>query len=213
MIANRLSKNSSNKEIFNEAVGPYNDALARSGFKEKLKYEPPTDKAKSSKKDKRIRDVIWWNPPYNARVATDVGKLFLNMAERHFPEGSTLRKAFNKNNLKMSYRTGKNMRSHIDSHNKAILKNKTEVVKAPCNCKKDPCPVGGECGTSSVIYRADVKSEESKKESKKEEKTMTYFGQTIRKFKDRYTEHKNSFSTPKKILIRNGKPVQIDEQI
>ena len=33
MIANRPSRNSSNEVIFTEAVGPYNDALARSGLK------------------------------------------------------------------------------------------------------------------------------------------------------------------------------------
>ena len=43
---------------------------------------------------------------------------------------------------------------------------------------------------------------------------MTYFGQTTRPFKERYTEHKYSFSTPKKELTRaEGKTVTIEDQI
>ena len=42
---------------------------------------------------------------------------------------------------------------------------------------------------------------------------MSYTGQTSRCFKERLSEHKNSFSTPQKILNRNGKLVQIEEQI
>ena len=50
----------------------------------------------------------------------------------------------------------------------------------------------GKCGTSSLIYRAHVVTEETNNNSK----TMTYYGQTTRNFKTRFGEHKTSFSTP-----------------
>ena len=109
----------------------------------------------------------------------------------------------------MSYSTGRNVKSFISSHNKSILRNKPEMTKRPCNCRKDPCPVGGDCGISGVTYRADVQSEEPKNVTKE----MFYTGQTSRCFKQRYVEHKNSFSTPQKVLNRNEKEVQIEEQI
>ena len=152
MIEDRLSTNSSNEEIFNAAAGIYQDALDRSGYSHKLTYKPK----KAKKEKRRQRKILWWNPPYNASVSTNVGQMFLAMLDKHFPKGSELHKLFNRNNVKMSYRTGKNVQSYISSHNKAILRDKSEVTKRPCNCKKDPCPVGGDCGISCGTYRADV---------------------------------------------------------
>ena len=67
----------------------------------------------------------------------------------------------------------------------------------------------GKCGTSSLIYRADVVTEETNNNSK----TMTYYGQTTRNFKTRFGEHKTSFSTPKKILNRRGGQATLADQI
>ena len=90
-----------------------------------------------------------------------------------------------------------------------MLSKKSESTQVRCNCRKEPCPVGGDCGISGTTYRASVESEEPRNETK----VMSYFGQTSRRFKQRFTEHKNSFSTPQKILNRNGVQIQINEQI
>ena len=51
----------------------------------------------------------------------------------------------------------------------------------------------GKCGTSSLINRAHVVTEETNNKSK----TITYNGQTTRNLKTRFRENKTSFSRPK----------------
>ena len=61
-----------------------------------------------------------------------------------------------------------------------------------------------------INYSADVRSVETNNNIK----TVTYFGQTTRTFKERYTEQKYSFSTPKKELSRGeGKTATMADQI
>ena len=45
---------------------------------------------------------MWFNPPYNRNVKTNIGYNFLRLVDKHFPKGSTLHKIFNWNNLKVS---------------------------------------------------------------------------------------------------------------
>ena len=131
------------------------------------------------------------------------------MMDRHF-KGTKLEKLFNKKNVKLSYRTGRNFKAHMDSNNKAKLRGKSTVEEKKCNCTKDPCPVQGQCGASNVAYSANVKTEEANNNVD----IKTYFGQTTRSFKERFTEHKYSFSTPKKELPRGeGKIATIEDQI
>ena len=123
MIENRLSANSSNEEIFNEAIPIYSDALKRSGYSHKLTYKPKEPQGNSEKKKKnRGRKVIWFNPPYNKAVSTDVGRKFLSMVDRY--RNTPLGKILNRNYIRISYRTGKNVKRHIDSHNRAKLQKK-----------------------------------------------------------------------------------------
>ena len=56
--------------------------------------------------------------------------------------------------------------------------------------KKLECPLNGECKTSALVYRADVITDENNNEVK-----MTYFGQTLRPFKDRFYEHTQALKT------------------
>ena len=206
MIQDRLSVNSSNEELFNEAATIYNDALERAGYKEKLMYKPRNREHNQGRV--RRRNIIWWNPPYNASVSTNITRIFFAIVNRLFT-GTTLGQLFNKNNLKVSYRTGRNFRAHLDGHNKSKLANRTEEVRR-CNCTREPCPLEGQCGVKNVIYRADVTTEEANNNCT----IKTYFGQTTRPVKDRITEHKYSFSTPRKNLIRRGgKIATIEDQI
>ena len=129
------------------------------------------------------------------------------MIEKHF-KGTALAKLFNRNNLKVSYRTGRNIKSHIDGSNKSKIRGENTDPAVNCNCRGE-CPVQGKCGTSNLIYKADVVTEEANNNSK----TMSYYGQTTRSFKTRFGEHKYSFSTPKKILNRRGGSASLADQI
>ena len=73
-MSNRLSNNSSNKQVFDMSKGEYEKALRESGHKNvSLIY-------KKDIKQKRncSRNIIWFNPPFNKNVSTNVGKQFLN---------------------------------------------------------------------------------------------------------------------------------------
>ena len=68
-INRRLSHISSDKQSFEAACPPYQDALSKSGYEFMLHYDPETPKQKRT----RSRKVTWFNPPYSANVATNIG--------------------------------------------------------------------------------------------------------------------------------------------
>ena len=54
-------------------AGPlYQTELSRAGYNHKLEYQKPTEAAKR----KRHRKILWFNPPYNANLKTNVGRNF-----------------------------------------------------------------------------------------------------------------------------------------
>ena len=172
---------SSTGKIFEEEVRPYQEALKQSGYKTKLQYTP----REPAKKRVRRRNILWFNPPFSIGVQTGVAEKFLKLLDHHFPVGSKLHKFFNRNTVKVSYSTTKNMKAHIDQHNKTIINPKLDEGKG-CNCRKpENCPLNGECLQKSVIYQADVQVVGGKK--------MSYIGLTERTFKERYREHTGSF--------------------
>ena len=122
-----------------------------------------------------------------------MGKTFLGLIDHHFPSGSELSKLCNRNNIKISYSTTKNISKHVDAHNKKILaKAQESEAKKPCNCRRPTdCPVEGQCLVESVVYQADVLSKHG---------TKTYYGMTERSFKARYTEHKQSLPSNKSTM-------------
>ena len=121
--------------------------------------------------------------------------MYLDLINQCFPKGHPLYKHFNRNTLKLSYSTTKNLKAHIDSHNRKLL-NPEVQEKAGCNCQKSrkaDCPLQGECLAKDIIYQADVIIVKSNRGTKKIFK-KTYYGQTKRKFKDRYNEHKTAIN-------------------
>ena len=88
----------------------------------------------------------------------------------------------------MSYRTAPNFKRIISSHNKKILH--VTAPPLPCNCrKKEDCPmVDGQCRVENIISRATITPREPT------EKTETYVGMTKSVFKERYGNHKKSFT-------------------
>ena len=186
-ITERLSSISCNKDEFNKSKPIYAEALKKSGFDGNMSFIDP---ATRKNKRKRIRkNIIWFNPPFDKNVTTNVAKRFLQLIDKHFPKGHALHKLFNRNTVKVSYSCMNNMASIISGHNAKILNSNTEENNGgkECNCRKrDECPLNGACLTESIIYKASV--------SAKNLPTKYYYGVTEGDFKTRWRNHKTSFT-------------------
>ena len=206
-VNKRLSDISSNETIFNEAAPLYQKALDDSGYNVKLKYNKEENNLNNNSNHKRRnrqrkQNTIWFNPPYSMNVSTRVGAKFLKLLDDCFPEDHPLHKIFNRNTVKVSYKTTPNMGQIVTGHNKHIIKtNKQQnqpedVVERSCNCKtkKDPmgekCPLGNKCLHSAIVYQATVTEVVTKK-------TETYIGLTADPFKTRLANHTKSFKHEK----------------
>ena len=150
-----------------------------------------------SNKRKRKRNIIFFNPPHNMNVSTNVGRYFLNAIVKHFGGNQQLKKLFNKNNVKVSYSCGQNIRQEIKGHNIKILRKSREetiVNRGPadnqiklCNCTRGRgCPLDGKCQSNNIVYLATVKVEDGNEHY--------YAGQTITSFKKRWQNHLTSFN-------------------
>ena len=138
-IEKRISKTPSNKDIFDESIKPYKDALKESSFSEALNYiAPTTNKKQKNRKPK----IIWFNPPFSNSVRSNIRGIFLRLLLKHFPRNHTTHKIFNRNTVKISYSCLRNISSIISSHNRNILSPKQKSFG--CNCRvKDECPLNG----------------------------------------------------------------------
>ena len=73
-----------------------NDALAVSGYKETITININKQKCKKT----RLRNIIWFNPPFSINVTTNVARKFLKIVDKKFPKNHKFRKLFNRNTLK-----------------------------------------------------------------------------------------------------------------
>ena len=185
-INDRLSKNSSNEQIFNSTKPEYEEALRRSGFNNpSLSFT----KSQPSRHRNRQRKTIWFNPPFNKEVQTNVAKCFLKLINKHFPRNHHLHKLFNRNNIKVSYSCTQNIGRIIKAHNKK-LSTPPVPESLPCNCRrKAECPLNGDCRKTSVVYKCEVFSPDLPKK--------VYIGLTEKDFKTRYNSHTQSFRNKK----------------
>ena len=123
MIEKRLNSLSKNESVFNSIKTEYNEALTKSGFKYRLNYtdnrltKPPS----TSNKRKRTRKIIFFNPPFCESVKTNIGREFLKLVDKHFPNSHCYHNLFNRKTLKISYSCMHNIRSIIQAHNRRIL--------------------------------------------------------------------------------------------
>lgn len=187
-IQNRLSNLSSNEDIFNATVPYYEDALKRSGHNHKFEYTPKQNNNRRRKN--RKRNIIWFNPPFNNNVATDIGRQFLNLVKKHFPRGHKFNRIFNKNSIKVSYSCMPNMKSIINMHNKKVLStNENTNENQTCNCtQRQLCPMQQNCLVKSIVYEATVTSDLLNYGERK------YIGLCESTFKKRFTSHKSNFN-------------------
>ena len=78
IISDRMSRNSSNADIFNNTKLEYEEGLKKCGHTTKLTYSSPNHEQNKARR-KRQRKIIWFNPPFNLDVSTNVAKIFLNL--------------------------------------------------------------------------------------------------------------------------------------
>ena len=134
----RLSEISSDEHAFSEAAPLCQEELRMSGYAYNLKFNPAPQTPSSQ--DRRRRNIIWFNPPFNRNVLTHVGRAFINLVDKCFPTGHKLRKVFNRDTVKLSYSCTPSMKQLIDGHNKTILKKHNQPVQVKnvktCNCRK-----------------------------------------------------------------------------
>ena len=193
-IQTRLSTLSSNTEIFQKEVRPYEHELNERGYKCKLNYNKINPKIKH--KRKRKRKITFYNPPWNDAVSTDVARKTFKIVQNHFKEGTLLGKLFNKKTINVSYSTTRNMEQHIKAHNRKIIGKTIPKEKRPegCNCQKRnlPCFANGNCKVECVVYGAEVKSERAVNVEKEDK--VKYIGMTEGSLKARYTQHKSDIN-------------------
>ena len=140
MIEERLSKNSSNENLFNEISKDYNDAIKLSGYNYKIKFKGEDD----GKKRTRKRKIIWFNPPYCKSIKTNIniGKKFLQIINKYFGVDSKFKKYLNKNNIKLSYSCLPNSETIIKNHNKKLTNSNKNNEDDTCKCRhKEKCPL------------------------------------------------------------------------
>ena len=185
MTSQRISRLSCDEEEFKKAAGDYQSVLDNSGYKEKLIYTKPKSKTRNRK-----RKVLWYNPPFDLQVKTNVAKKFLCLIDKHFPTHHKLHKILNRNCVKVSYSTMPNVASQISTHNINLLNKHRCIDDQPapkCNCNdKSNCPLNGECQTKAIIYQADVITRDIS--------SAKYRGLCETTFKDRFADHKCSFA-------------------
>ena len=130
MIKNRLSDLSCNEEEYEKAKPSYETALNESGYKTTLTYNKTTNVNNRN----RVRNIIWFNPPYSQNVKINIGKTFLKLVKKNFPRGHKLYKIFNRNTLKLIYSCMSSMSSVIRQYNYRVLST-AESVDRLCNCR------------------------------------------------------------------------------
>ena len=109
MVNTRLSLLSINEDEFDKAKPLYENALKSSGFNKYLKFE----NTQTTRLRNRSRKLIWFNPPYNAEVKTNSGKIFLKLVKEHFHKRHHYRKIFNTNTIKLNYSCTPNVKNLI----------------------------------------------------------------------------------------------------
>ena len=187
-VNKRLCELSCDREHFERAKPEFEKALKESGHKVELTFDDSENVAR--KRKCRSKKAIWYTPPFNSEVKTQIGKEFLKILDNNFPKKHPFSKFLNRHTIKVSYSCTKNMSAIIATHNKKLLSDQTEKDRN-CNCRvKKDCPLRGKCCTKTVVYKAEIQAENT---------TKNYIGLTEGEFKTRYNEHRNSFCNSKKM--------------
>ena len=148
-VSRKISDISGNKEYFNKAAPPYNNAIKISGFNENIQFTSTLPPRRN-----RFRKVIWLNPPYSVNVKTNIGRIFLRLMGKHFPRLHKYRKLLNRNNIKISCSCTLNIASVIRNHNTSLLKDPIPTYIKECSChQKTKCPLDKKCSSGYLVYK------------------------------------------------------------
>ena len=143
-------------------------------------------------KRQRKRNIIWYNPPFDQNVKTNIGSEFLKIVNKCFPPRNKLHKIFNRHTVKVSYSCMPSVERIVDGNNKRVLREarNSDTNSKKCNCLKPAsCPLQGECQSSDIVYQATVECNDNKE---------TYVGLAATTFKLRLANHKSSFKCQSK---------------
>ena len=153
-MTNRCISNLSSKENeFNKAKPLYESALKSSVSNYRMKFKAPVENVRRS----RYRKIIWFNPPHSLNVKVNIGKVFLKLVRKHFRRSHKFNKIFNLNMTKISYSSVLNIKYLIKQHNSKFLSNKQDNTQRACNSTiKENCPLNGKCLYLSLVYKAEV---------------------------------------------------------
>ena len=136
--------------------------MQNSGYRHTLTYKRPKNDNNSTNINKikrnRKRQIIWFNPPFNLKTKTKIGKSFLNLLDKHSHPHNKLHKLYNRTTVKISYSCMANMNSYTYMHNHKVLNDKpNETDINNCNCRnKDTCPLPNSCQTKCMVYQANI---------------------------------------------------------
>ena len=103
-INDRLSSISGDKTEFDKAKPAYGQALKNNGFNSTLTYTAPSQLKSSQsakRKRQRKRNIIWFNPPFDKNVTTNISTRFRELLDRHFHVGHPYHRLFNINTVKV----------------------------------------------------------------------------------------------------------------
>ena len=85
-ISKRINNLSADETTFNKSKEKdlYNKALAEGGFEHKIAFQKQQNTSTVANNTKnRKRNLIWFNPPFNLNVSTNIGKKFFCLLGKH----------------------------------------------------------------------------------------------------------------------------------
>ena len=125
VIIIRVKRLSCSKNLFDNRVEIYNEAIRNNGYKNELKYLEANRHHKNggnnignnrrnnninidnkiSKNINKIKcwNITWFNPPFRKLSNINIGKCFPGLINKHFKDDNPIRKRINNNNVKISY--------------------------------------------------------------------------------------------------------------
>ena len=89
--------------------------------------------------------------PFSNIAKTNIGETFFKLIKSHFLKHCKIMKIFNKNTIKFSYSSCRNMATVIASHNQRILQPTSNSYG--CNCRnRAKCPLDDKCLMVNIVY-------------------------------------------------------------
>ena len=125
MLAERLSQLSCNQHMFNNATVVYQEAMQKTGYHNKLKYQHLSSPTIPAKTKKRKRKILWFNPLLVNMLKLILKGLFLIYLKTTFPPA--IASNCSTNTVKISYSCMPNTAMILSRHNKTVLASKTPM--------------------------------------------------------------------------------------